>query len=216
MSFGPRLKELRKGRKLTQEALGTKVNLSKANICKYESGSLEPNFDTLRQFSDTFQVSTDYLLGITENPLLDPNTESPLPSNVYPVTTKTYEVLGSISCGEPVLAGGGEEMCTLTMIAGAEMHADFCLRAKGDSMIGARIFDGDIVFIRKQETVENGEIAAVIIEDEATLKRVCYDEEHAEISLFPENPKYKTMRYKGIELEHIRILGKAIGFQSSL
>ena len=56
--------------------------------------------------------------------------------------------------------------------AGANIHADFCLKAKGDSMIGARIYDGDIVFIRKQEMVNNGEIAAVMIDDEATLKRV--------------------------------------------
>lgn len=88
--------------------------------------------------------------------------------------------------------------------------------AKGDSMIGARIYDGDIVFIRQQDIVEDGEIAAVLIEDEATLKRVYYDREAGVLSLFAENPKYKTMRFSGEELNHIRILGKAVAFQSDI
>ena len=73
------------------------------------------------------------------------------------------------------------------MEAGANIHADFCLKAKGDSMIGARIYDGDIVFIRKQEMVDDGEIAAVLIGDEATLKRVQYNPEENELLLFAEN-----------------------------
>ena len=102
------------------------------------------------------------------------------------------------------------------MEAGTNIHADFCLKAKGDSMIGARIYDGDIVFIRKQEMVDDGEIAAVLIGDEATLKRVQYNPEENELLLFAENPKYKTMRYTGEELNHIRILGKAVAFQSDI
>ena len=83
-------------------------------------------------------------------------------------------------------------------------------------MIGARIYDGDIVFIRKQEVVENGEIAAVIIDDEATLKRIHFDRESQELLLFAENPNYKTMRFIGEELDHIHILGKAVAFQSDI
>ena len=96
------------------------------------------------------------------------------------------------------------------------LPSTFCLKAKGDSMIGARIYDGDIVFIRKQEMVDDGEIAAVLIGDEATLKRVQYNPEENELLLFAENPKYKTMRYTGEELNHIRILGKAVAFQSDI
>jgi len=83
-------------------------------------------------------------------------------------------------------------------------------------MIGARIHDGDIVFIRQQDMVEDGEIAAVLIEDEATLKRVYYDREAGVLQLFAETPQYKTMRFSGEELDHIRILGKAVAFQSDL
>ena len=83
-------------------------------------------------------------------------------------------------------------------------------------MIGARIYDGDIVFVHQQESVEDGEIAVVLIGDEATLKRVRYDREAGFLSLFPENPQYKTMHFSGEELEQIRILGKAVAFQSEI
>ena len=83
-------------------------------------------------------------------------------------------------------------------------------------MIGARIQDGDIVFIRKQSIVENGEIAAVIIDNEATLKRVYYEKDKNKLFLQAENPKYPPLSYEGEELDHIRILGKAIVFQSDV
>lgn len=103
-----------------------------------------------------------------------------------------------------------------TFDAGTNINADFCLKAKGDSMIGARIQDGDIVFIRKQSIVENGEIAAVIIDNEATLKRVYYEKDKNKLFLQAENPKYPPLSYEGEELDHIRILGKAIVFQSDV
>ena len=81
-------------------------------------------------------------------------------------------------------------------------------------MVGARIYDGDIVFIRAQDTVENGEIAAVIINDEATLKRVYFYRREKKLILSPENPKYAPLVYIGKELRDIRILGKAVAFQS--
>ena len=81
-------------------------------------------------------------------------------------------------------------------------------------MIGARIYDGDAVFIRSQPMVENGEIAAVIIDDEATLKRVYYDKTNAILQLVPENPAYSPLVYVGAQLDSIRILGKAVGFMS--
>ena len=77
-------------------------------------------------------------------------------------------------------------------------------------MINARIFDGDILFVKSQEIVEDGEIAVVLIEDEATVKRVYYDKENNVITLIPENPTYKPMRYSGAELDQIRILGKVV------
>ena len=88
--------------------------------------------------------------------------------------------------------------------------------AKGDSMIGDRIFDGDIVFIHKQPMVENGEIAAILIGDNATLKRVSYDKEAGILQLFPSNPTKPIQTYRGEELNTIRILGKAVRCQFDL
>ena len=98
----------------------------------------------------------------------------------------------------------------------SDLHVDFCLQAKGDSMINARIKDGDIVFIRSQPEVNNGEIAAVAIGDTATLKRVYYYPEKNQITLQAENPAFPPLTYVGAELEEIRILGKAVAFQSNL
>ena len=101
-------------------------------------------------------------------------------------------------------------------MADMDIDADFCLTAKGDSMINARIYDGDIVFIKKMPIVDNGDIAAVIIDDEATLKRVYYYPEKNKLVLQAENPKYEPFVYLNEELEQIRILGKAVYFMSKL
>ena len=81
-------------------------------------------------------------------------------------------------------------------------------------MINARIFDGDIVYIRQQPDVENGEIAAVLIDGEATLKRVFKHKESLELRA--ENPTFPPMYFEGTELNGIRILGKAVAFLSSV
>jgi repressor LexA len=122
-------------------------------------------------------------------------------------------MLGDIACGEPIYA---EEEHGVYATASLSLDADFCLRAKGDSMTGARIFDGDTVFIRAQEAVDNGEIAAVIINDEATLKRVYFYPEEGKLILSPENPRYAPLVYVKEELDHIKIIGKAVAFQSSV
>ena len=120
-------------------------------------------------------------------------------------------LLGTIACGAPVLA---DEHIEGQVDIPANIHADFALTCKGDSMINARIFDGDIVYIRQQDTVENGEIAAVLIETEATLKRVRLFDDH--ISLEPENPMYKPIVFWNEEMYEVRILGKAVAFTSSV
>jgi repressor LexA len=122
-------------------------------------------------------------------------------------------MLGEIACGEPIFADEDREHCVMVDM---DIDADFCLTAKGDSMINARINDGDIVFIKEMPIVENGEIAAVIIGDEATLKRVYYYKEQNKLVLNPENPKYEPLVYLNDELNSIRILRKAVYFMSAL
>ena len=120
-------------------------------------------------------------------------------------------LIGSIACGAPILA---EEHIEDYIDIPKHIHADFALTCKGDSMINARIFDGDIVYIRQQDTVDNGQIAAVLIDGEATLKRVRLFDDH--ISLEPENPQYRPLVYWGEEMNTVRILGKAVAFTSAI
>ena len=191
MDFSKRLKALRQQKGLSQSALAQEIGISKSSINMYERGEREPGFATLQAFCALFGVDTDYLLGHSEG--------------------RRLPLLGEIACGEPIFAD--EER---GVYAESSIDADFCLRAKGDSMIGARIAEGDLVFIRKQDTVANGEIAAVIIEDTATLKRVYYYPQEEKLTLHAENPRYAPLVYQGAELEQIRILGKAVAFQSIL
>lgn len=190
---------------MTQTELAEKVGVQFAAIHKYESG-LVVNLkrETINKLAAALNVKPSYLLCIDDDLQLD---------NLFRIETRKFPLLGNIACGVPIFANEERE---LYVEAGANIPADFCLRAKGDSMTGARIQDGDIVFIHKQEMVEDGEIAAVLIGDEATLKRVQYDPEANQLLLFAENPKYKTMRFAGEELNSIRILGRAVAFQSDI
>ena len=135
---------------------------------------------------------------------------TPTPRNARPITRKRLPMLGNVACGEPTFA---DEQHDTFVDAVDNVDADFCLTAKGDSMINARIFDGDILFVKQQESVDDGEIAVVLIEDETTVKRVYYDKENNVITLMPENPTHKPMRYEGAKLEQIRILGKVVAGQ---
>ncbi len=94
------------------------------------------------------------------------------------------------------------------------IRADFCLHCQGDSMINARILDGDVVYIREQPEMKNGEIAAVWIDEEVTLKRVMYYPQKNMLILRAENPKYEDLIYTNAELNQIKIIGKAVAFFS--
>ncbi len=134
------------------------------------------------------------------------------PDNIIPLPkTKKIPLLGTIACGEPILAA---ENIEALINADENLNADFALRCKGDSMINARIFDGDIVYIREQPDVEDGEIAAVLIGEEATLKRVY--KYPSKVVLRPENPLYDDMIYSKEEMNEVRILGKAVAFLSAV
>lgn len=200
-----KIKELRVANDMTLEQVADIVGVGKSTVRKWETGMIaNMRRDKIAALAKALHTTPEYLMGWS--------TEIEI-SNLFKIETKKFRLLGNIACGEPIFA---DEQMDLYVEAGANIQADFCLKASGDSMIGARIHDGDIVFIRQQDMVEDGEIAAVLIEDEATLKRVYYDREAGVLQLFAENPQYKTMRFSGEELDHIRILGKAVAFQSDL
>ena len=204
-SMSEKLKELRVSQNLTLEQVGDVVGVGKSTVRKWETGMIaNMRRDKIALLAQALHTTPEYLMGWSTD--IEVN-------NLFKIETKKFPLLGNIACGEPIFADHEFE---LYVEAGANIQADFCLKAKGDSMIGARIYDGDIVFIRKQNMVDDGEIAAVLIGDEATLKRVYYDPEAGVLSLFAENPQYRTMRFSGSELETIRILGKAVAFQSDV
>lgn len=213
-NFNIRLRELRNIKGLSQQQLADIVGMSKSSINMYERGDREPGLELLEAFADYFNVDMDYLMGKTNTPrksfITDENNYSSLERyGIRTTKTKKFPMLGNIACGEPIYCN--EEYETF-IEASADINADFCLTANGDSMINARIFDGDIVFIKQQPIVENGEIAAVIIDDEATLKRVYIKPDR--IILRPENPVYDDIVYEKEEMNNVRILGKAVAFQS--
>jgi len=210
MDIGQRIKQRRKELGMSADELGSKLGKDRSTIYRYEKGDIENlPLDILEPIAKVLATTPQYLMGWQEKDKMN-NVVVSNPLLSY-VEKKKFRMLGDIACGEPILAN---EEIELYVEASTTIHADFCLTAKGDSMIGARIYDGDIVFIRQQEMVQDGEIAAVLINDEATLKRVYYDRENGVLSLYAENPQFKTLRYSGEELENIRILGKAVAFQS--
>lgn len=208
--FSERLRQLRTECGISQQALANSLgDISKSSINMYERGEREPGLEMLEAIADFFNVDMDFLLGKSNIPN-KARAGAVLPDNIIPMPEmRKIPLIGSIACGAPILA---EEHIEDYIDIPKHIHADFALTCKGDSMINARIFDGDIVYIRKQDTVENGEIAAVLIEDEATLKRVRLFDDH--ISLEPENPQYRPIVYWGDEMNSVRILGKAVAFTS--
>ena len=205
--LGERIKALRKQRHMTQSDLMSilrndyDLKTDRVMISKWETGFQTPHIDTLKVIAEVLEVSVDFLLTGTEV-VQDSTEDSSIP-------VKKVRMLGSIACGTPIFCNEEYEYVLAT---GDNARADFCLTARGDSMINARIADGDVVFIKQQNTVENGEIAAVVIGDEATLKRVYRTAEG--LMLVAENPAYQPMYFSGEELTQTYVLGKAIGFQS--
>ena len=208
-TFSERMNKAMDFNNITQSELCRMTGIPKSAISQYLSGSFKPKQDRLLLIANALDVSEAWLLGM-DVPEDKNNFRSYLGVLPIPKTVKKPR-LGAIACGEPILA---QENIEDYDDVPEDIKCDFTLLCKGDSMINARINDGDIVYIRQQDTVENGEIAAVLIEDEATLKRVFkYDDK---LVLQPENSKYEPFIYIKEEMNKVRIIGKAVGFTSKL
>ena len=213
--FKERLKKLRENAGYSQYAFADAFGVAQSTVGNWEAGKQEPNFETVQRLAGFFSVTIDYLLGCTNNPA--PYRKIGLEElyqygNIIPMPKMSkVPLLGTIACGEPILA---DQNMDRWLKVPEEVHADLALRCKGDSMINARIFNGDIVFVRKQPTVENGQIAAMLIEDEVMLKRVYFYTDR--ISLRAENPAFPDLNYEGTGLDQICIIGKAVAFVSAV
>ena len=206
MTTGARMKQRRKELGISVEAVAAALGVSVATVYRYEKGDIEKVPGALLEpLARVLHTTPAYLMGWAASPAAGtvPPGFDPLPE-----TTMVPRV-GEIACGEPLLA---EENLDGVVPIPEYIHADFGLRCKGDSMVGARILDGDIACIRQQPDVEDGEIAAVLIDGEATLKRVY--KIPGRLQLRPENPSFPVLEYTGPELEQVHILGKAVYFIS--
>lgn len=209
MDISKKIRELRMKKDLTLEQVGDYVGVSKATVLKWESGMIKNmRRDKIVKLAEILGTSPGDLLGWTDNNKSESLFD--IVPGLIPIKRKSFPLLGEVACGEPTYAEEQHE----TMIESTEtIDADFCLRAKGDSMAGAQINDGDIVFIKQMPMVDNGDIAAVLIGDETTLKRVDYDPDNFRLVLWPENPAYRPLIYQGDELNQVRILGRAVMIQ---
>ena len=206
--FKDRLNEALDMRNMTAAELSRLSGVNEGAISQYRKGSYKANQQSLEKIAKALNVSIPWLMGadVKSDVITIPNH-----ANIFPIETKKIPLLGKIAAGQPVMA---EECFDSYVQCGNFIKADFCLRVQGDSMINARIYDGDIVFIHQQPEVENGEIAAVAIDDAVTLKRVYFADDS--VMLRAENPKYKPMIFTKNDCLSFRILGKAVAFQGDI
>lgn len=187
MNVGERIKERRQYLGMSADELADKLGKNRATIYRYESAEIENlPLNILEPLAKALDVTPSYLMG------WDKATSA----------AKKIPLLGTIAAGTPILA---EENIEDYFNLDTSIKADFALRVKGDSMIEAGITEEDIVFIRQREELENGEIGAILIEGEATLKR--FYKQDGTIILQPANKAYKPMIYTN---GNLRILGKLV------
>jgi len=211
-SFANRLKAALEEKHLTAAEVAKRTGLSKAQLSQYTNGVYEAKQRAVYLLAQALNVSEAWLMGY-DVPMEKKPLEATLleKGKIFPIETQQVPLVGTIAAGEPIFA---EEDFECYIELGSRIRCDYCLRVKGDSMINARIYDGDIVFIHKQPDVEDGEIAAVLVDDEATLKRV-YKSGDA-IMLVAENPNYKPITVTASDYANVIILGKAVAFQGGI
>lgn len=205
-----KIKELLKEKRMSVRELARRSNIAQTTMNRYLNTDTEIPVGKLESIAKALSVTPGYLMGYG----MDVSFASKLAGVIKPISKQKLPVLGNVACGEPIFADESHENY---IEADNDVDADFCLVARGDSMINARIFDGDLLFVKSQSAVDNGDIAVVLIDDEATVKRV-YIEHNGDntvsmLTLMPENPLYRSMRYMGHDLDSIRILGKVVAGQ---
>ena len=197
------LKRRRKELGLTLAQIADEMGVAEATVQRWESGNIKSiRYEKIGRLADVLKVHPASLMGWKNTP------EEDMPENILPIPQmKEWKVIGGTACGEPIY----KDLDGETILAPADIDADFVFRCVGDSMINARIFDGDIVFVKSDEPVEDGQIAVVRVDDEYTLKRIYHGPDFLELR--PENPTYRTQRIYG-EQVNAEIVGKAVYFLS--
>lgn len=207
MFLGKNIRYLRKKSSFSQDEIAEKLGYkSYTTIQKWETGDSEPPLKKTKILAEIFDVDIDDFVNV------DLELRDSRPKNLLPLKKVRYiPVIGRIACGTPILA---DENIIDRILLPDHIKADFALQAQGDSMTGALIDDQDYVYIRSQPEVENGEIAAVLIGEEATLKKVY--REDGKLTLMPANQKYQPTMYVKEEINQVRIIGKAVAVLKEL
>lgn len=209
MTVGDRIRKVRQEQDVTQQELADYIGVSKQAVYKYEN-NIVTNIptDKVDAIAKRLRVSPAYLMGWEEQPAPAASREPTIPPGFEPMPKmKKVPLIGSIACGDPITA---EQNIEKMVDVPENIRCDFSLTCHGDSMIDAGIHDRDVVYIHIQPEVENGQIAAVRIGEEATLKRVYYS--GGTLTLMPANPAYAPMVYTGPQLEEVQIEGRAVGW----
>ena len=215
MKIFDRIRDLREKLGMTQEELALKTGYkSRSTINKIEKGLRDINQSQIELFANALETTPAYLMGWED----EPNMIQPRFKNaeiIKSVRKKKIPLIGSIACGSPMLNFNDTDEIEY-IDADENICADFALKCVGDSMINARIEDGDLVFIDKDAHIKDGDIAAISIDFEITLKRVYFKENS--VVLMAENAKIPPRIFEFKEESQIdfQILGKAVAFQSML
>lgn len=207
-TFARRLREGLDVRGMTQAELAKRSGISKSSISRYIKGDWEGKQSAVYELAKALGVTEAWLMGYDVP--MESDTAPSVPPGFEPLPKMVKRPLvGSIACGEPITA---EENIEDYVDVPENVQCDFCLRCKGDSMIDAGIHDGDVVYIHITPQVENGQIAAVRIDGEATLKRVFWDESSQTLTLLAENRNFAPLVYTGPILETVHVEGRAVGY----
>ena len=200
LNFGDILKQLRQAKGMSQEEFASLLGTTKQVVSRYENGQRTPKITVAQKYAEVLGISLNELLG--EN-VIEGQT---IPEGFEPMPDmSSIPLVGRIACGEPITA---EQNVEGVVSVPSQWRSDFALLCQGDSMEPS-IKDGDLVAIHIQPMVENGEVAAVRIDSEATLKHVYLYPNY--IELRPENPAYQSIIKIGEEMNEVKIEGKAVG-----
>lgn len=204
MTIGQRIQTRRLQLGLSVDDVAERIGKNRATVYRYESeGIKNMSIGVLEDLARALQTTPGNLLVSDE-----PSIARKYPE-VLEIGTQRFPLFKGIACGSPILM---DETIETYVEATTGIKADFVLRCVGTSMEPG-IRDGDLVFIRSQPRVETGQIAAVAVDDSATLKRVFFYKQKGVLILKADNPSFQEMIFMGDELEHVRILGKAVALQ---
>lgn len=207
-TFAQRIREGLDVREMTQAELSKRSGISKSSISRYIKGDWEGKQSAVYELAKALGVTEAWLMGYDVP--MESSTALAVPPGFESLPKMVKRPLvGSIACGEPITA---EENIEDYVDVPEDANCDFCLRCKGDSMIDAGIHDGDVVYIHITPRVENGQIAAVRIDGEATLKRFFWNEETQTMTLLAENRNFAPLVYTGPVLETVHVEGRAVGY----